>query len=60
MDSSIGGRGVTKKAEKKVRAVSTKDLPFRQKRQKLAIKKLKDEKKGGPITIGITTCYCCY
>jgi hypothetical protein len=37
-------RGVTNKSRKKGNTVTTKDLPFRQKRQKLAIKK-KGEKK---------------
>ncbi len=43
---------MTKKSRKKCRAVSTEDLPFWQKRQKLAIKK-KVEEKGGPVTIGL-------
>ncbi len=42
MDSSIGGE---KSEEKKGRAVSTKDLPFWQKRQKLAIKIKRQKKK---------------
>jgi hypothetical protein len=44
-------RGVTKKSRKKGRAVSTEDLPFWQKRQKLAIK-IKKVKKGGPVSSG--------
>jgi len=52
-------RGVTKKSRKKGGAVSTKDLPFWQKRQKLAIKIKKGGKKGGPVTIGLMVHILC-
>jgi hypothetical protein len=48
---SIIERGCRQKQTKKGKAVSTKDLPFWQNRQKLTIKKV--EKKGKAVTIGI-------
>ncbi len=51
MDSSIGGERSDQEKQKKGRAVSTKDLPFRQKRQTFAIK-IKRWKKGGPVSRG--------
>jgi hypothetical protein len=46
-------RGWRQKKQKIGKAVSTKDLPFWQNRQKLAMKK-NVEKKGKAVTIGIS------
>ena len=53
MDSSIGGEKSDQEKQKQGRGVSTKDFPFWQKRQKLAIKIFKKVKKGGPVSSGI-------